>query len=257
MSAGAATGVGVRRHRPGTAAVPLVLAAATVGAQVAYTHVEGAARNRLTVAIVVVFFAASLSHAWLVRGPAFAARLVAVGCGVGLVAELVGVWTGVPFGAYSYAGTLGPAFAGVPLVIPLAWTMVGYPALAVARRVTDHPVAGPLFAAAALATWDLFLDPQMVAAGHWSWSGGGPSLLGIPLTNHAGWYVTAVVIMGLLWPGSARPSGDDRLLYGLYLWVYGSSVLAHAVFLDLAASAVVGGIGMGAVVAVFLRSLRR
>ena len=36
-------------------------------------------------------------------------------------------------------------------------------------------------------------------------------------------------------------------MLALYLWTYYSSVLAHAVFLDLPASALWGGIAMGAV----------
>ena len=39
-------------------------------------------------------------------------------------------------------------------------------------------------------------------------------------------------------------------MYALYLWTYGSSVLAHAVFLDLPASAGWGGARAWAVVAV-------
>ena len=58
--------------------------------------------------------------------------------------------------------------AGVPLIVPLAWTMMAYPALLVGRRIGAPVLAG----AAALASWDLFLDPQMVAAGHWHFTGG-------------------------------------------------------------------------------------
>jgi putative membrane protein len=36
-------------------------------------------------------------------------------------------------------------------------------------------------------------------------------------------------------------------MYALYLWTYASSVLAHAVFLDLPASAAWGGAAMGLV----------
>ena len=52
------------------------------------------------------------------------------------------------------------------------------------------PLARVAVAAAALASWDLFLDPQMVDAGHWRWSDPSPALPGVPtvpLTNYAGW----------------------------------------------------------------------
>jgi uncharacterized membrane protein len=234
--------------------VPPALAGATVLAQVAYPLVGGIARDRLTIATVVLFFAASVSHAWLWRGPRFAAALVAVTAGGGLAVELAGVHLGLPFGAYAYTGRLGPQLAGVPLVIPLAWTMMGYPALVVGRRITAHPLGGPVVAGAALATWDLFLDPQMVDAGLWLWLGGGPTLLDIPLSNFAGWLVTATLMMAALWR-IAPAAGDDRVPIALYLWVYASSVLAHLAFLGLPGSALVGGIGMGVIVVALVRAL--
>jgi uncharacterized membrane protein len=239
--------------------VPAALASVTVGAQIAYPLIGGAARDRLTIATVVVFFAASVSHAAVTRGARFAALLVAVTAGGGLLVEVLGVNLGLPFGAYAYTGRLGVEVAGVPLVIPLAWTMMGYPALLVGRRISGHRVLGPVAAGLALATWDLFLDPQMVDAGLWVWLGGGPTLLGIPLSNFAGWVLTAVVMMALLWPAvadEARRPGDP-IMYALYLWVYASSVMAHAVFFGLPGSALVGGLGMGAVVVAFAASVRR
>jgi uncharacterized membrane protein len=260
-----------RREVPGRAVrtAPAVLAVAVIGLQIAYPLVHGAARGRLTVATVLVFFAASVSHALVWRGRRFAATLVVVTAGGGLAVEVAGVATGWPFGAYAYAGTLGADLAGVPLVIPLAWTMMAYPALLVGRAITRHRVAGPLVAGWALASWDLFLDPQMVDAGHWAWRSGGPSVLGVPVSNFAGWTLVAVVMMALVWRaagGGAREAAtvggsgvhapDDRPMHALYLWVYASSVLAHATFFGLPGSAALGGVGMGTVVAAFLWSLR-
>ena len=111
---------------------------------------------------------------------------------------------------------------------------------------------------AALAAWDVFLDPQMVAAGHWTWADTTPALPlvpGIPLTNYAGWLLVAVAIMATLhrFVGPATtPSGPAA---ALYLWTYGSSVLAHAAFFGLPGSAVVGGLVMGAVAVPFARAL--
>lgn len=239
--------------------LPIMLGVATVLAQVAFPLVEGGAQHVLTMATVTLFFAASVTHALIWRGRRWTAVLVLVTAGGGLLVESVGVALDVPFGAYRYTDTLRPQVLGVPWVIPLAWTMVAYPALLVALRVTRAPVAGTLLAAAALATWDLFLDPQMVDAGHWVWEGGGPALLGIPLTNYLGWAVTAVMVMALLralLPPEPATT-DDRVPIALYLWTYCGSVLAHAVFLDLPGSALVGGVGMGVVVALYLRTARR
>jgi len=185
---------------------------------------------------------------------------VAVAVGTGLGVEALGVATGLPFGRYAYTGSLPPQIAGVPWVIPLAWAMMAYPSLVAARRITLRPLPGVALAAAGLVTWDLFLDPQMVAAGHWVWQAGGPTLNGIPLVNYAGWTVTALAMCGLLWallPPRPGPRVDDRVPLGLFLWTYVGSVVAHAVYLGLPGSALTGGIGMGVVVAVLLVALRR
>jgi putative membrane protein len=245
--------------RPTTLAggVPLLLAAATVAAQVAFPHVATSSRDRLTVVTVLLFAAASLSHALVWRGPRFAAALLAVTAGGSLAVEAVGVATGVPFGHYAYADSLGWRLLGVPAVIGLAWTMMAYPALLVSRRIGPTHPWGPVVAGAALAAWDLFLDPQMVAAGHWAWSPSGPALLGIPLVNFLGWFATATAMMTLLWGRVPSTPADDRVPYALYLWTYAGSVLAHVVWFDLPGSALLGGVGMGAVVLVFLRAVLR
>jgi len=248
--------------RPRTAArvAPVALGVATVLAQIAYPLTSGTARSGLSMLTVSLFFAASVTHALAWRGARFTAALLAVTTLGGLAVEAVGVGTGFPFGAYAYTDSLPPRILGVPWVIPLAWTMMAYPALIVGRRISASPRAGVLAAAAAFATWDLYLDPQMVDAGHWVWSGGGPALLGIPLTNYAGWFLTGLVMMALLWRPFATASApriDDRLPTTLWLWTAIGSFVAHAVFLGLPGSAVAGGLGMGAVAVAFVRALRR
>ena len=57
--------------------------------------------------------------------------------------------------------------------------------------------------------------------------------------------MVSLVLMALLSP--LRAAGDDTPMYALYLWTWLSGVLAHAVFLGLPRSAVVGGVGMGVV----------
>ncbi|MGB9377188.1 MAG: carotenoid biosynthesis protein [Mycobacteriales bacterium] len=251
----------------------VVLAAATVLAQIAYPLVGGTARSALTVATVVVFFLASVTHALATRGPAWTAILVAVSAGGGLLAEAIGVATGWPFGSYVYAGSLGPEVFGVPMVIPLAWTMMAYPALVVAARLTRGLIRRGLLAGYALASWDLFLDPQMVDAGHWRWVDPSPALPGVPhvpVGNYLGWLGVAVLmcllmcllmctVMALLpvRPPRSAGSGGDGVPMALYLWTYFSSLLAHAAFFGLAGSALWGGVAMGLVAIPLALSLSR
>ncbi len=397
--------------------LPWALAGAAVATQIPYPLVPTEARTVLTLASVLTFAAASTAHAAVTRGGRWAAAYVATSTGVGLAAEAIGVHTGWPFGAYSYSGSLGPGVAGVPAVVPLAWAMMAYPALTLARYITgstargvlehcrsiseprpgdrgthgitkrsrgstvprrpppllfslssvagapydvrfggrlgsrqgrgpkpipDEPipdelyrfecgrgleprplgrgepdggvpddgvpddgvrapseaaarpagsgrrglpagryrrVAGTALAGGLLLTgWDLFLDPQMAAEGHWVWAQAGPALNGIPLTNTAGWLLVGTVLTGLLAalpergryhshpppghpppghppPGHPPPGRlgmprgvpNDRLPFLLLGWTYFSSVLANLAFFGRPAVALAGGLGMGAV----------
>ncbi|QDY09821.1 carotenoid biosynthesis protein [Micromonospora sp. HM134] len=263
-----------RRH------VPWLLLALLVLIQICYPLTTGVTRARLTVATVVLGYLLAVGHALLTRGPRTAAALVAVATGGGFAIEALGVATGFPFGSYDYSGELGPKLAGVPLIIPLAWTWMAWPAWLAAVRLTTPagrtpgaPTAAGHVGRVALATvglagWDLFLDPQMVAEGYWVWRDATPALPGlpgIPVSNYLGWLLFAVLLMSALRPlaGPAVAVADSRddPMFALYLWTYFSSVLAHAVFLRLPASALWGAAGM-AVVAVplavtLLRARRR
>ncbi|WP_422736085.1 carotenoid biosynthesis protein [Micromonospora sp. WMMD729] len=235
-------------------------------AQICYPLTTGATRAGLTVATVVLGWLLSVGHALLSRGPRVAAALVAVATGGGFAIEAIGVATGVPFGSYDYSGELGPKLAGVPLIIPLAWTWMAWPAWLAAVRLTGGdraPTGGGRASAAGLwvrrialatvglAAWDLFLDPQMVAEGYWVWRDATPALpglTGIPVSNYLGWLLFAVLLMSALrplaGPTAERTDAGDHPMVALYLWTYFSSILAHAVFLDLPASALWGAAGM-------------
>ncbi|MEV4534897.1 carotenoid biosynthesis protein [Asanoa sp. NPDC049518] len=231
-------------------------------AQICYPLTDGGARAAVTVTTVVVGYVLSVGHAALTRGPRVAAVLVVVTTGGGLFVEAAGVASGAPFGEYTYSGALGPKIAGVPWVIPLAWTWMAWPAWLAAVRLVRQPALRVGVAGVGLAAWDLFLDPQMVGEGYWTWSNPSPSLPGVPdvpLGNYAGWLVVAVLMMTVL-SGLAGPAaaveGRDAPMYALYLWTYFSSILAHAAFLGLPASAGWGALGMGLVAVPLAMSLR-
>ncbi len=254
-----------------TAPAAAVAAAAAVLTQIAYPLLGGEALRAATILAVALFAAASLLHAAAVHGPRTGLLVLAAAAGTGLVAEAVGVATGRPFGEYSYAGTLGPQLLGVPLLVPLAWTMMSYPALLLARRLTgNRPLRRGLVAllgGATLAAWDLFLDPQMVAAGHWTWAypdPGLPGVPGIPLTNAAGWLLVGTVMTAVLdrvVPGASRdapaPPALEVLPAALLAWTWLGSVLANVAFFGRPWVALYGGVALGALVVPYLRALHR
>jgi putative membrane protein len=256
---------GPRSARPVGRPVGALLGATVVG-QISYPLVHGAARNAVTIAIVVLAGVAALVHAGLTRGARVAAAVGAATALGGFGVEVLGVHTRLPFGGYTYAGSLGPSVFAVPVVIALAWTMLAWPAALAARRLVAGTLNRVLIGAWALATWDLFLDPQMVAAGHWRWAHVAAHLPGVPavpLTNFAGWLVVAFVLSVVLQtvvlrePADEPSPGADTLPLAFYIWTWASSGLALAAFLGLPAAALWGLIGMGTVAVPLLLLLVR
>jgi uncharacterized membrane protein len=240
--------------------LPWALLVVLVLVQIAYPLTGGRARAGLTVATVVIGYVLSVSHAFSRKSGIPLLATATVG---GFAVEAIGVATGFPFGHYDYSGQLGPKLLGVPLIIPLAWTWMAWAAWLAALRITSSRVGQIAIAAVGLAAWDLFLDPQMVAEGYWTWRSPAPALPGVPgvpIGNYLGWLGFAILLMaGLAWAGGETirtPRPGDGPILALWLWTYASSVLAHAVFLGLPASSAWGGVIMGAVVVPLLRSFR-
>jgi len=227
---------------------PAVLAVLVVGLQIAYPLAHGDARDRLTVLIVVGLAATCIAHAAVSRGAGTALSLFVLTALPGWAVEALGVHAGFPFGSYAYADDLGPELAGAPLLVGLAWTMLAWPACLAARRLVGSYGARVLVGAWALASADLFLDPQQVADGHWTWQFPSPHLPGVPdvpLTNYLGWLFVALLLcaVAFAWAGD----GDDTVMIAVYLWLYVGWIVALAGFLDLAAAARWGALGMGTV----------
>lgn len=189
--------------------VSTLAAAAAVAAQITYPLLSGVALAAVTVLTVVLFATASVTHAATAVGLPIAFRVLLVTGAASLVTEIVGLRTGYPFGSYAYATSLGVTIGGVPVVVPLAWMMMTYPALLVARRlvasVTRAAARGTrrtlwvaVLGGVTLTAWDLFLDPQMVDGGFWAWrhpDPGLPGVDGVPLTNLAGWMLVGTVLI--------------------------------------------------------------
>ncbi|GAB1645981.1 carotenoid biosynthesis protein [Krasilnikovia sp. MM14-A1259] len=231
------------------------LLGAVVLTQICYPLTGGAARAGLTVGTVLLGCLLSVAHALLTRGARAAAALAATAILGGFAVEALGVASGFPFGAYDYSGRLGPRLLGVPLVIPLAWTWMAWPAWLAALRLVRRRVARIVVAGAGLAAWDLFLDPQMVAEGYWAWRSPIPALPGVPgvpVGNYLGWLGFALLLVAVLavaaGPAASAADSRDGPMIVLWFWTYASCVLAHAVFLGLPASALWGGVLMGVVV---------
>jgi uncharacterized membrane protein len=232
---------------------------ANVLLQVAYPLVHGEGRRLLTIWSVVAFFLFSSLHALSTHTVRGLLALIGVCVGGGFVAEAIGSRTGIPFGNYDYTSTLGLRVLGVPVAVPLAWAMMGWPSLLAARRLFGSGVRVALFGALILTAWDLMLDPQMVDAGHWIWrSTPGPWLNGIPMVNSLGWFVIATaMIAGLdrVVPPSVFAGSKWFVLpvWAMLAWTWFSETLGHIAFFGSPRVGLIGGVVLGAVLLPWFR----
>jgi putative membrane protein len=116
--------------------------------------------------------------------------------------ELVGLATGLPYGEFSYGVALGPMLpGGLPLGLPLfflplvmnAYLLV---ALGLGPRWARARYRVPATVAVVLGI-DLVLDPAAVALGLWAYAAPG-AYYGVPVSNFAGWVLSATVATVLL-----------------------------------------------------------
>ncbi len=133
--------------------------------------------------------------------------------GVGLLSlyaygiEFVGVHFGVPYGEFYYVVDLGPTVAGVPIALPVFFLPLVANAylltlLLLGARARVHLIRLTSVIALVL-TMDVVLDPGAVALGFWVYpdaAGGGlraalagGAFYGVPLSNYAGWVLSATV----------------------------------------------------------------
>jgi uncharacterized membrane protein len=261
-------------RQPTTPDVPgrLVTGLVTAGVltQISYPLTSGSVLRVVTIVSVLLLTSAGVLHAALRWSVRHAVVLVLVAGGIGLLAETAGVHTGYPFGEYLYTDRLGPKLAGVPVLVPLAWSMIAYPALLLGRRLGSGPAGSPnrlrtvLLGGIALASWDLFLDPQMIAQGAWRFADpqpGLPGVPGIPLTNFAGWLLVALVMTAAL--DRALPARPIRRTHwewpaaAILTWTWLGSAVGNLVFFGRPWVAVYGGLVMGLTVLPYLLRLAR
>jgi uncharacterized membrane protein len=231
--------------------VASIASVATVAAMIATPLLPqgGRARQVLSSVVVVGSFtttAANAARRWGGRRAGVAAAATVVGT---IVVERVGTETGVPFGRYAYTRSLQPQIAHVPVIVPLAWFAVGVPAREAAHAALGDRstrVTRVALGSAALTAWDLFLDPQMVGEGYWTWVRRGV-YRGIPLMNFLGWFATGLGVMALLeatLPPSAEARNADGALVGEYTYMGVMETIGFARYFRDPVVAVVGGLGM-------------
>lgn len=236
------------------AVMSALLLGCTVFLNVLWLLGQGDLRILLTVLAVTTFAFSSFFHAWSTLGRSAAFKIVGICLPLSFAIEVIGVKTGVPFGDYFYSQDLGRQFFDVPLLIPAAWFMMLYPSFIIGRLLTKNHVFATLIGAWLMATWDLYLDPQMVNVGYWIWlDSQNVATAIIPISNFFGWFASAAVIIGLLnflrIENSESPHIRIPVIAVFWIWIGGfvANTVWFEPFLDRPVVGISGALGMSLV----------
>ncbi|WP_435068447.1 bisanhydrobacterioruberin hydratase [Haloplanus sp. C73] len=190
-----------------------------VGAVLLVASAEGVVPDPLAFHPLLILLGTLVMRSPLLVG---VAPLVDRRAGVGILAlagyayaiEFVGLRTAWPYGEFHYAIDLGPTIAGVPVGLPVFFLPLVCNAyllslLLLGRRARSAAIRLPAVIGTVVAM-DLVLDPGAVALGFWAYTDGGP-VYGVPLSNFAGWVLSATVTVLVLDAVLDRTALRDRL----------------------------------------------
>jgi uncharacterized membrane protein len=108
----------------------------------------------------------------------------------GYLLEVLGVYTGLVFGEYSYGAVLGLSLFSVPLIIGLNWAILVFAVAAVFAHLKMPVLYKAASAASLMLAYDFFLEPVAIRFGFWTWAGGS-----IPVQNYAAWWIIAFFML--------------------------------------------------------------
>lgn len=116
----------------------------------------------------------------------------------GFFLELLGVQTGVIFGAYEYGDTLGYKIWGTPLIIGINWAMLVYASVSISNSYFEQfpTIVKAAIGATLMVLLDVFIEPVAVKFDFWEWTPPAPmnKLIVAPLENYIVWWLAAFLL---------------------------------------------------------------
>jgi bisanhydrobacterioruberin hydratase len=107
---------------------------------------------------------------------------------VGMLAEIIGVQTGILFGEYAYGEMLGWKILGVPWLIGCNWALLVYSSAVVANLSGGSIWIRSLVGASLMVLLDIVMEPIAPRIDYWLFDGNQ-----VPLKNYIHWFVVGTV----------------------------------------------------------------
>ena len=118
---------------------------------------------------------------------------------LGFAIEVIGTNTGVPFGAYTYSGILGPRLFATPLMLGLLWWVLIRSWFDVSRNWAQSLWLRSFITGLGMVGMDLLIEPVAIELNFWRWTD-----VTVPLENYIAWFVLSTLFARLTAVGDAR-----------------------------------------------------
>ena len=200
---------------------------ATVTTALAHGSSVSAVAESISGAALALFV---LLHAWTLYKPVGAIAYFAIAVIVGFGLEACSIATGFPFGFYVHYAE-GPRALGVPFVVVAAWVILAWLAWILARVIVGEfrsrwpsVLVTPIVATLIVAGYDLVIDPIGAYVRHMFAYRSPSGMLGVPLSNYAGWLITGWVLFQTFalierrWRREPAAATRSALLMPAVLW---------------------------------------
>jgi putative membrane protein len=141
-----------------------------------------------------------------------------------LLAEIIGVSTGVLFGEYVYGRTLGVKMLDTPILIGLNWLLLIYCTAAIANRTRFNKTGRIFLGAGLMVIYDIVLEYVAPVMDMWSWEHPYPGL-----RNFLMWFVLSLAFHALFQKlGLTIENKPARYLFLIqFLFFCGIALYAH------------------------------
>lgn len=128
---------------------------------------------------------------------------------IGLVVEMIGVNTGLLFGAYTYGEPLGFKILDTPVLIGINWFLLSFSSYGLLKSLIDQQWLRILAGATLMTALDYLIEPVAIALDFWSWEA-----VDVPPQNYLMWFVTAAVVHWVL--NLINESTNKFLSFGIF-----------------------------------------
>lgn len=112
---------------------------------------------------------------------------------IGFSVEALGVATGILFGSYAYGSPFGFKLFDTPVMIGVNWLFLALSSYGIVQYFTKNKLLLVLVPPFLMVGLDFLVEPVAMKLGFWGWEN---DL--IPLQNYMMWFVTSLVIHGII-----------------------------------------------------------